>query len=42
MSRACLSSIMTASGFRSYDVEWWHYSLAEEPYPDMYFDFPIT
>jgi D-alanyl-D-alanine dipeptidase len=41
-SRACLLSIMTASGFREYDVEWWHYVLADEPYPDTYFDFPIT
>jgi zinc D-Ala-D-Ala dipeptidase len=41
-SRACLLSIMTASGFRAYDVEWWHYALADEPYPDTYFDFPIA
>jgi zinc D-Ala-D-Ala dipeptidase len=41
-SRACLLSIMTAGGFRAYDFEWWHYTLADEPYPDTYFDFPIT
>lgn len=41
-SRACLSSIMTASGFSAYDFEWWHYTLDAEPYPDTYFDFPIT
>jgi zinc D-Ala-D-Ala dipeptidase len=41
-SRECLSSIMAASGFRSYDFEWWHYTLNDEPYPDTYFDFPIT
>jgi D-alanyl-D-alanine dipeptidase len=33
---------MEACGFRSYDVEWWHYTLEDEPYPDTYFDFPIT
>ena len=27
---------------RSYDCEWWHYTLKDEPYPDTYFDFPIT
>ena len=26
---------------RSYECEWWHYSLRDEPYPDTYFDFPI-
>jgi D-alanyl-D-alanine dipeptidase len=41
-SRACLSSIMTASGFGAYDLEWWHYTLDDEPFPDTYFDFPIT
>jgi D-alanyl-D-alanine dipeptidase len=41
-SRGCLSSIMTASGFSSYDLEWWHYTLEDEPFPDTYFDFPIT
>jgi hypothetical protein len=36
------SSMMEACGFRSYDCEWWHYTLKDEPYPDTYFDFPIT
>ena len=21
--------------------EWWHFSLANEPYPTIYFDFPV-
>jgi D-alanyl-D-alanine dipeptidase len=33
---------MTASGFGAYDLEWWHYTLDDEPFPDTYFDFPIT
>lgn len=41
-NRHRLRSIMTASGFDSYDREWWHYTLTDEPYPDTYFDFPIT
>ncbi len=41
-NRHCLRSIMEASGFSSYDCEWWHYTLRDEPYPDTYFDFPIA
>lgn len=41
-NRQCLRSIMEASGFTSYDYEWWHYMLKDEPYPDTYFDFPIA
>jgi zinc D-Ala-D-Ala dipeptidase len=41
-NRRCLRSLMEAWGFRSYDREWWHYTLKDEPYPDTYFDFPIT
>ena len=31
---ACLRSLMEACGFRSYECEWWHYTLEDEPYPD--------
>jgi D-alanyl-D-alanine dipeptidase len=41
-NRQYLRSIMEACGFSSYDCEWWHYALKDEPYPDTYFDFPIT
>jgi D-alanyl-D-alanine dipeptidase len=41
-NRRCLRSIMEGCGFSSYDCEWWHYTLTDEPYPDTYFDFPIT
>jgi D-alanyl-D-alanine dipeptidase len=41
-NRQYLCSIMEASGFVSYDCEWWHYTLKQEPYPNTYFDFPIT
>jgi D-alanyl-D-alanine dipeptidase len=41
-NRRLLRSIMTACGFSSYHCEWWHYTLNDEPYPDTYFDFPIT
>jgi D-alanyl-D-alanine dipeptidase len=41
-NREYLRSVMEASGFSSYDCEWWHYTLTDEPYPDTYFDFLIT
>jgi D-alanyl-D-alanine dipeptidase len=41
-NRRRLRSIMETSGFSSYACEWWHYTLKDEPYPDTYFNFPIT
>ncbi|SDI17480.1 D-alanyl-D-alanine dipeptidase [Actinokineospora alba] len=40
--RQHLRSLMEDCGFSSYEREWWHYTLKGEPYPDTYFDFPIT
>lgn len=41
-NRRSLCSVMESSGFARYDREWWHYVLRDEPYPDTYFDFPIS
>ncbi|MBS1843406.1 MAG: D-Ala-D-Ala dipeptidase VanX [Actinobacteria bacterium] len=41
-NRERLRHLMEASGFAPYEREWWHYTLADEPYPDTYFDFPIV
>ncbi|MFI5914378.1 D-Ala-D-Ala dipeptidase VanX [Dactylosporangium sp. NPDC051541] len=41
-NRQTLRTIMEDSGFNAYEAEWWHYTLRDEPYPDTYFDFPIT
>jgi D-alanyl-D-alanine dipeptidase len=41
-NRHHLCSIMQDCGFDSHDREWWHYTLKHEPYPNTYFDFPIT
>jgi D-alanyl-D-alanine dipeptidase len=40
--RNFLKKIMEDNGFKAYSKEWWHYTLADEPYPETYFDFPIT
>lgn len=40
-NRARLRAIMEKSGCRAYENEWWHYSLADEPYPHTYFDFIV-
>jgi D-alanyl-D-alanine dipeptidase len=41
-NRRCLRAVMAACGFSAYEYEWWHYTLADEPFPDTYFDFPIA
>ncbi|MCP4383770.1 MAG: M15 family metallopeptidase [Hyphomicrobiales bacterium] len=40
-NRLLLSSIMQLHRFKPYPYEWWHFTLAGEPYPDTYFDFPV-
>lgn len=30
------------SDFSNYHQEWWHFTFKPEPYPENYFDFPIT
>jgi D-alanyl-D-alanine dipeptidase len=41
-NREFLRSVMESCGFSAYALEWWHYTLKDEPYPDTYFDFPIA
>jgi D-alanyl-D-alanine dipeptidase len=41
-NRRFLRSLMQVCGFRSYECEWWHYTLEDEPFPDTYFDLPIV
>lgn len=40
-NRAKLVEAMQRHGFKNYDKEWWHYTLANEPHPKTIFDFPI-
>ena len=40
-NRNLLRDVMVRHGFLPYANEWWHYTLADEPYPDTYFDFDV-
>ena len=40
-NRLILRDAMLRHGFEGLDSEWGHFTLANEPYPDTYFDFPI-
>jgi zinc D-Ala-D-Ala dipeptidase len=40
-NRAMLATAMRRRGFRPYAKEWWHFTLAAEPFPNTYFDFPV-
>ena len=41
-NRMILRKAMLRSGFQPIDCEWWHFSLRDEPYPDTYFEFPVS
>lgn len=41
-NRDLLKNTMAAAGFRNLPEEWWHYTLNGEPFPDTYFDFPVS
>ncbi len=40
-NRDFLADIMGRHGFDPFHMEWWHFTLRGEPFPDTYFDFPI-
>ena len=41
-NRMILRDLMLQNGFAPIDCEWWHFTLENEPYPDTYFEFPVT
>ena len=41
-NRMILRDAMLSHGFKPYDCEWWHFTLADEPFPDTYFNFPVA
>ena len=41
-NRMMLQQVMVRNGFSPIDCEWWHFTLRNEPYPDTYFEFPVS
>jgi D-alanyl-D-alanine dipeptidase len=40
-NRLLLKSVMEKFGFRGIVTEWWHFTLANEPFPNTYFDAEV-
>ncbi|GGM13540.1 D-alanyl-D-alanine dipeptidase [Streptomyces fumigatiscleroticus] len=41
-NRLLLKRTLEDLGFVNLAEEWWHYTYKPEPYPDTYFDFPVS
>ena len=41
-NRMLLQRVMVRCGFVPLSCEWWHFMLKDEPYPDTYFEFPVS
>ena len=41
-NRMTLQKAMIRSGFEPFECEWWHFTLEKEPFPDTYFEFPVS
>lgn len=41
-NRMFLQEAMKRAGFAPIENEWWHFTLEDEPFPDTYFQFPVT
>ena len=41
-NRMMLQRAKVHNGFEPIDCEWWHFTLKDEPYPDTYFEFPVS
>jgi len=41
-NRMLLREVMLQNGFDPCSTEWWDFTLSDEPYPDTYFDFPVS
>ena len=41
-NRMMLQDLMVRNGFVPIDCEWWHFTLAKEPYPDPYYEIPVS
>jgi len=40
-NRQQLQTVMLKHEFKNYPLEWWHFTLKDEPFPNTYFDFVI-
>lgn len=40
-NRQLLKNLMLANDFQSFELEWWHYTLLNEPFSDTSFDFLV-
>lgn len=40
--RRILREAMLRHGFKPVGSEWWHYTLRNEPYPNQFFEFPVS
>lgn len=41
-NRLLLKDLMQQQGFVPYELEWWHFTLKNEAYPNTYFDFMVN
>ncbi|GGV21889.1 D-alanyl-D-alanine dipeptidase [Streptomyces filipinensis] len=41
-NRLLLKNTLESLGFVNLAEEWWHFTYQPEPYPDTYFDFPVS
>ncbi len=41
-NRQFLQQVMQEHGFNGIETEWWHFTLANEPFPENYFTFPVA
>ena len=41
-NRIILRDAMTSHCFKAITTEWWHFTLQNEPYPNTYFNFPVS
>jgi D-alanyl-D-alanine dipeptidase len=42
VNRNLLRDTLAAEGFVNLPGEWWHFTYEPEPFPDTYFDFPVS
>jgi len=42
INRAYLKAVMESCGFIAYPLEWWHFNMVNEPFPDEHFDFDMV